>query len=272
MNRPRVRPAFRLVPFLVFALAALVAGADAGESEAPAGSEPLQIAVAANFAGCLEQLAELWHGQGEPAPTLIIGSTGRHFAQIQAGAPFDLFLAADAERPRRLCDAGQAVEASRFTYAVGRLALWAPGLEGGPDTPWTALLDESGLQHLAIADPRVAPYGQAARQALQGVERWEALGDRIVTGRSVGQAWQFVASGAAEAGLLAYSQTLAGAEPEDVWPVPAELYAPIEQQAVLLRRAADKEAAGRFLEFLRSPAAAEVIASFGYRSPRDRSP
>lgn len=266
MDRLRAAVARLLLPLLAGALTAT--GAVAADSD----PEPLQIAVAANFAGCLEELAALWSAQGWPAPTLIVGSTGRHFAQIQAGAPFDLFLAADAERPRLLCEAGQALPDSRFPYALGRLMLWAPGLSAAADAPWTAALDDPALAHLAIADPRVAPYGQAARQALQAVGRWEGLQERLVVGRSVGQAWQFVASGAAEAGLLACSQTLAGADPADVRPLPAGLYDPIEQQAVLLTRAGDNVAARAFLAFLRSPAATAVIASFGYDVPAGGSP
>lgn len=260
-----------------FVLALLLISAfAAGAQELPVRhddrTEPLQIAVAANFSGCLEQIALLWQQQGEPGPTLIVGSTGRHFAQIRAGAPFDLFLAADSERPRRLCESGDAVADSRFTYALGRLVLWAPGLVLRPEATWTDPLADPQLQHLALADPRVAPYGMAARQALQRTGHWDELAGRRVTGRSVGQAWQFVASGAAEAGLLAFSQTVSAADPASVRPVPADLHDPIEQQAVLLERARDNEAARRFLAFLRSPAAAEVIASFGYRFPGEVTP
>lgn len=262
----------RAAAFLLQVCLIAVVAAPAPAQESDPAAEPLQIAVAANFAGCLEQLSVLWQARGEPAPTLIVGSTGRHFAQIQAGAPFDLFLAADAERPRLLCESGEAVPGSRFTYALGRLVLWAPGLDTDPDATWVEALDDPALLHLAIADPRVAPYGQAAEQALERSGRRAAFEGRMVTGRSVGQAWQFVASGAAEAGLLAYSQTLAGAEPADVRPVPQDLYDPIGQQAVLLARARDNAAAARFLEFLRSPEASAVIVSFGYRVPSGETP
>lgn len=267
--------AARTAPFLVI-LALLVGAPAVGAEDAPRSGEhagePLQIAVAANFAGCLQELSLLWRQQGEPEPTLIVGSTGRHFAQIQAGAPFDLFLAADVERPRLLCESGDAVADSRFTYARGRLVLWAPGLTPRPEATWTDLLADPQLQHLALADPRTAPYGLAAQQALQRTGHWDESAERRVTGRSVGQAWQFVASGAAQAGLLALSQTVSAADPGSVLPVPADLYDPIDQQAVLLARARDNAAARRFLEFLRSAAAAKVIASFGYGLPGEVTP
>lgn len=272
MHRPVPRAVARLLSVLLLLTCAPPAGAREAVEKRTADSEPLQIAVAANFAGCLQELSLLWQEQGETEPTLIVGSTGRHFAQIRAGAPFDLFVAADVERPRRLCESGEAVAASRFTYALGRLALWAPGLDAPSGAPWTDLLDDPDLRHLALADPRVAPYGQAARQALQHAGRWDPLEDRRVIGRSVGQAWQFVASGAAEAGLLAYSQTLVDTDPDDVWLVPDDLYDPIEQQAVLLDRARDNAAAKRFLAFLRSTAAAGVIASYGYGFPGEGAP
>jgi len=233
---------------------------------------PLQIAVAANFASCLEEILVLWEGAGHAPATVIVGSTGRHFAQINNGAPFDVFLAADADRPRRLEEENFAVPGSRFCYALGRLVLWAPGIEIAPDAAAADLLRDAPYHHLAIANPRLAPYGRAAQQFLEAIGVWDGLGERLVTGQSVGQTWQFVASGAAEAGLLALSQTKKLEDEHAVLIVPAEFYASIVQEAVLLERARDNEEATRFLKFLGTDEARNVIRAYGYGVPEDGAP
>lgn len=232
--------------------------------EVPDSAEPLQIAVAANFEACLRQIAAACADRGGPPAVLIVGSTGRHFAQIKNGAPFDLFFAADEERPRLLEQEGYAAAGSRFTYALGRLVLWAPGVTASADAAAAEVLAAGRFRHLAIANPRLAPYGRAARQTLEALRLWDDLSDRLVTGQSVGQAWQFVASGAAEAGLLAASQAVSVAGAGGVFPVPPHLHGPIIQQVVLLNRAAENPAARAFLDFLRGPEARALIRSAGY--------
>ena len=181
---------------------------------------------------------------------------------VQNGAPFEVFLSADADRPRRLEDSGAAVAGTRFTYAIGRLALWCPGLEGCSEDE--SILASDRFRHLAIADPEIAPYGRAARQLLVTRGLWERLQGRLVIGASVAQAHQFVASGAAEVGLVALAQVLTEEPPTSWRSVPAGMHSPIEQQAVLLRPGRDRAAALAFLEFLAGAEARGVIRDFGY--------
>lgn len=261
-----------LLPFLLTTILCTAAPAIAADSP-PA--EPLQIAVAANFSACLDEILAAWTGQGGAPAVVAVGSTGRHYAQITNGAPFDLFFAADAERPRLLEERGLAVAGSRFTYALGRLVLWAPKLATEGEDP-LLLLAGRRYEHLAIANPRLAPYGRATRQVLEGLGVWDELerGDsaRLVMGQSVGQAWQFVAAGAAQAGLLAFSQTIGLENRAGVLPIPETAYDPIEQQAVLLARGRDHPAARAFLEFVRGPVAAPILAEYGYRAPGGEAP
>ncbi len=250
-------------------------------------SEPLQIAVAANFKACLEEVKEAFEAEGGSPAVLIVGSTGRHFAQIKSGAPFDLFFAADMERPRLLEESGLAVAGTRFTYALGSLVLWAPGVDVSPNTKFDEVLRSSEFYHLAVANPRLAPYGKAARQALENTGCWEGLSDKIVTGQSVGQVWQFVASGAAEAGILALPMVSAAASftaalpgeskvsplpSSELFPIPTRWHDPIVQQVVLLEQARNNPAAHDFLNFVKGPVALKVIQGFGYQIPEGQDP
>lgn len=191
-------------------------------------------------------------------------STGKHYAQIVNGAPFDVFLAADLERPRRLEAKGLAVAGSRFTYALGKLVLWSPqpGLFGDG----AEFLIEGNFRFLAIANPRTAPYGLAAEQTLRRLGLWETLWTRIVRGENVGQTYAYVQSGNAELGFVALSQVSIAADQVtgSIWMVPEGLYQPVEQQAVLLT---DNDAARTLLAFLRGEQAATVIRAHGYALP-----
>ncbi|MFP4616263.1 MAG: molybdate ABC transporter substrate-binding protein [Thiohalorhabdus sp.] len=221
------------------------------------------MAVAANFNAAIQALEPRFEEATGHDLRISTGSTGKLFAQIRNGAPFDAFLAADARRPRLLEEAGTAVDDSRFTYAVGRLALWSPD----PDrVRGKATLAEGDFRHLAMANPRTAPYGLAARQALQALDRWADLRDRIVRGENIAQAHQYAASGAAELGLVALAQVSGPEAPEEGsrWVVPGDLHEPIRQQAVLLDQGAGNAAARAFLEFLQGPEAREILADFGY--------
>ena len=237
---------------------------------APSGAraEAALAAVAANFAAAAEALAADFAAATGHAVTITTGSTGKLYAQIVAGAPFDLLLSADAATPARLVDEGLAVEGTAFTYARGRLALWsADPARIGPDG--RAALADEGLRFVAIANPALAPYGVAAREALQAMGLWDALQPKIVMGQNVGQAHALVATGAAELGLVARSAVVGpdGAAGGSRWDVPQALFAPILQDAVLLGRGEGRAAAEGFLAHLRTPAAAEIIARHGYGSP-----
>ena len=227
----------------------------------PARAAEIHVAVAANFATPMAELATAFEAVSEHTVVVSAGSTGAHYAQIKNGAPFELFFAADAERPALLESEGLAVHGSRFTYAVGRLALWSP--RAGFVDAEGRVLEGGGFRHLAIANPELAPYGAAAREVLERRGLWESLRERIVQGQDVGQAYAFVHSGNAELGFVAYSQIVRPGAPVEgsFWLVPEELHKPIEQQAVLLK---DGPAARAFLEFVKGADARALIRSFGY--------
>ena len=240
---------------------------------APAGvrAERVDVAVAANFAPCLADLAGAFHAATGHDVMAAAGSTGRHHAQILAGAPFDVFLAADSARPRALEASGHAVPGSRFCYAEGALVLWWPAPPSPAPADLRTALDHPDLRHLAVANPRLAPYGAAARQTLVALDAWAGREQARVIGQSVAQAWQFVASGNAQAGLLARSQ-LADGKGGLVLPVPPALHDPVTQDAVLLTRAENSAAARAFLQFLRGVDAAPIIAAWGYGLPAAGAP
>jgi len=227
----------------------------------------VDVAVAANFIAAARAVAAGFERAGGDRVRLSFGSTGNLYAQIRNGAPFAVFLSADARRPRLLEAAGLAVPGTRFTYALGRLVLWSadPGLIRGSG----AVLRSGRFRHLAIADPRTAPYGSAARAVLERLGLWRRMRPRLVIGENIAQAFQFVASGNAELGFVALSElpSAHGPHPGSRWRVPQRLYPPIRQQAVLLRRAADDPAARAFLAYLRGPAARRAIRAHGYGLP-----
>jgi molybdate transport system substrate-binding protein len=243
---------------LLLATLALPARSAAGEVHA---------AVAASFAEPARELAAEFERRTGHRVLLSTGSTGKLYAQIAHGAPFEVFLAADAERPRRLEAEGLAVAGSRFPYALGRLALWSP--QPGRVDPAGRVLAEGSFRHLAMANPKTAPYGAAARAVLERLGLWERLSPRVVQGEDVGQAYQFVASGGAELGFLALAQIVAAGEEAggSRWIVPTSLHPPIEQQAVLLARGADDPAAKAFLGFLRGPSGRALVERSGYSLP-----
>jgi molybdate transport system substrate-binding protein len=224
------------------------------------------IGVAANFSAAARELAGQFENQTGHSVTLSFGSTGKLYAQITHGAPYHAFMAADAERPTRAIEAGFAVPDSRFTYALGRLALWSP--EQGRFRSGEDYLRQGQFQRLAIANPRTAPYGLAAKQTLTNLGVWEAVAPALVRGESVAQAFQFVATGNVEAGLVALAQLPARAEsrsPRDSrWLVPESLFEPIAQQAVLLEKGAANPAARAWLSYLRQPEAVAIIRRHGY--------
>lgn len=230
----------------------------------PAQAGEVAVAVAANFTDVTRQLVPRFEDATGHRIRASFGSTGKLYAQIENGAPFEVLLAADTARPKRLEENGLAVAGSRFTYARGRLLLWSA--EPGRVDAAGEILQQGGFRHLAIANPKTAPYGLAAQQVLEAIGLWRTLQPRLVRGDNIAQTFQFVATGNAELGLVAKSQVagLAAAERGSGWEVDPQLHRPIEQQAVLLTRGAENDAANAFLEYLRSEAARSVIAAFGY--------
>jgi molybdate transport system substrate-binding protein len=224
----------------------------------------LYIAVASNFAETARQLAHQFEKKTGQKVRLSFGSTGKQYAQIRHGAPYQAWLAADARRPLLLEKEGRMVPGSRFTYARGRLVLWSatPGLVDDQGK----ILRQGGFRHLALANPRLAPYGLAARQALERLGVWQLLRDHLVLGENVGQTFQFVKTRNVELGLVAASQVLRDGKPVpgSYWLLPADLHEPIEQQAMLLRNHAP---AREFLAFVAGEAGRAIIRANGYQVP-----
>lgn len=220
------------------------------------------VAVATNFAEVANALLADFSTSGHTV-RLVSGSTGKLYAQIKHGAPFDVFLAADTQRPQLLADQPEGVADSRFTYALGQLALWSrnPQLVQGEQT-----LRQAQFRRLALANPELAPYGAAALDTLNKLALLPQLQKRLVYGENVGQAYAMVATGNAELGFVALSY-LAGPNADrggSFWQVPAEYHRVIRQDAVLLRHGADNPAATAFVAFLRTPGARATVQRFGY--------
>jgi molybdate transport system substrate-binding protein len=246
-------PFFPLLAGLVFAVSSVAARA-----------AEVQVAVAANFTVPMQRIAAEFEKDTEHRALLSFGPTGKFYAQIQHGAPFAVFLAADDKTPARLEAEGGAVPGSRFTYAVGKLVLWS----AKPD-----FVDEQGdvlkkgnFRHVAIASPKVAPYGVAAVEALTRLGLLDAIQPKFVTGESISQAYQFVATGNAELGLVALSQVMEDGRMTggSAWIIPADWYEPIRQDAVTLAAGRDNPAAQALMEYLKSDKATAIIRSFGY--------
>ncbi|MBK5910800.1 molybdate ABC transporter substrate-binding protein [Rhodothalassium salexigens] len=233
-------------------------------------AETATVAVAANFARPSAALVEAFSRrcEGRLALRVVRGSTGGLYAQIRYGAPYHLFLAADADRPARLVAEGHALAGSRFTYAVGRLALWQPA-PGGATVDGPAVLRARSFRRLAVANPDLAPYGAAAMAVLARLDLTEALASRLVRAENVGQAFALTATGNADWGFVGLASVLA--RPNGVrgrwWAVPPGFHPPVRQDAVLLSGGRDNRAAEAFLVFLQSDEAAALIGDFGYGVP-----
>lgn len=227
----------------------------------PARADEVRIAAAANFTATMNELVLLFEKESGHRALVSFGSSGKLYTQIVNGAPFEILLSADSERPAQLEAQGLAVAGSRFTYATGRLALWSS--DAGRVDAKGEVLRGGGYRRLAIANPKTAPYGTAAMEVLQGLGLQAQVAPRLVQGDSIAQAWQFVATGNAQLGLVAYAQVVE-ANSGSFWLVPQTLYTPLRQEAVLLKRGATSGAAGAFLAFLRSERARAIIGRSGY--------
>lgn len=234
---------------------ALAAEATAGE---------VRVAVAANFTAPMHKIAQSFERETGHKAILAFGATGHFYAQIRHGAPFQVLLAADEETPRRLEAEQLGVAGSRFTYATGRLVLWSrqPGLVDGQGE----VLRSGRVQRLALADPKLAPYGAAAAQTLKRLDLWTGLQSRLVLAQNIAQAYQFIATGNAPLGFVAWSQvSVEGRLVEgSAWLVPASLHAPIRQDALLLVPGQGQPAALSLLAYLQGPQARALIRAHGY--------
>ena len=227
----------------------------------------INAAVAANFTAPAEQIVALFQKESGHTVKLSFGSSGKFTAQIKEGAPFDVFLAADEKTPKILEEAGLAVANSRFIYALGKLVLWS--VKPGYVYDKGAVLKSGSYNKLAYADPKLAPYGLAAKETLEALGLWSSVQSKLVTGESIVKTYQLEATGNAELAFIALSQiTKDGKVTEGSWwLVPSNLYNPIRQSAVQLSAAKDPAAAKAFLDFLKSDRAVAIIRSFGYELP-----
>lgn len=238
-------------------------------SSLAAGEEAL-VAVATNFLNTARSLQAEFERAGEYRVTLTAGATGKLYAQINHGAPYDVFLSADQARPELLEQSGLGVHGTRFTYAQGRLVVWSRDSGRIRATP-AETLRQKGLRAVAIANPRLAPYGQAAMEVLASLETPDELMNKLVLGENVGQAFALVATANADIGLVSLSQVIGRANASDGWYVefdPAH-YEPIRQDAILLQHGSGNAAAAAFLAFLRSDAAIRIIVDDGYGGMND---
>jgi molybdate transport system substrate-binding protein len=240
---------------LVAALGALLAS-----FAAPAEADVTHVAIAANFTEPAKEIADLFKQKTGHEAVLIFGASGAFFTQITHGAPFEVFLSADTERPKAAIDGGFAVRDSLFTYAVGKLVLWSRVVDV---TDGEATLKAGKFLKLSIANPVAAPYGTAAVETMKALGVYDALKSKIVQGNSIAQAFQFVDTRNAEVGFVALSQLYA-VTAGTRWEVPPTLYSPIRQDAVLLKTGANSEASKAFLDFLKGPEARAIIERFGY--------
>jgi molybdate transport system substrate-binding protein len=231
---------------------------------APAVADEVRIAVAANFVAPMQKLAQRFTQETGHKAILSLGSTGHFYAQIRNAAPFDVLLAADDDTPLKLEQEGLAVAGSRFTYAVGRLVLWSrqPGLVDDKGD----ILRSAAVQKLALANPKLAPYGAAAVQTLTSMGLWSSVQARVVLGDNIAQTYQFVATGNAPMGFVALSQVMVEGRLSSgsAWVVPAQLHAPIRQDAVLLKKGQGNVAAVALMSFLRTDNTQNFIRSWGY--------
>ncbi len=271
--RPLLRAA-RWVPAVALAAcwasSPAVAATDAAGSGAGSGSGgggQLNVAVAANFYGTLQKLAPKFRQASGIELLISSGSSGQFYTQIREGAPFDVLLSADAERPRQLETDGLTIPGSRFTYAIGTLVLWSP--KAGVVDPGGKVLSGDGFRLLSIAEPGNAPYGAAAQQVLTALGLWDKLNQQkmLVVGENINQAWQFAASGNADLGFVALSQVSSdGVISGSHWLPPPALYSPIDQDAVILQSSGRRSSAEAFMRWLRTdPQAIATIKAAGYR-------
>jgi molybdate transport system substrate-binding protein len=229
-----------------------------------AGEDHVTVAVASNFGAAAREIVARFEQDTGGEIRITTASTGKLYAQIVNGAPFDVLLAADVERPRRLEASGAGIAGTRFTYARGTLVLWSRTADDCRE----ALRNADGGR-VAIANPETAPYGAAARSFLRQAGLWEAVRERLVIGENIAQALQFAASGNTALGFIASSQLQAPSLPPAScsWPVPESMHDPIDQQAILLQRGAASHGAQAFLGFLRSDAGRAIIRRHGYGLP-----
>ncbi|HXA00068.1 MAG TPA: molybdate ABC transporter substrate-binding protein [Candidatus Dormibacteraeota bacterium] len=231
----------------------------------------LKIAAAADLKFAMTDLAAAYEKQSGVHLNLTFGSSGNFFAQIQNGAPFDIFFSADSDYPRKLNEAGLALPSTADTYAIGKLVLWSPASEkiDPAKSNWQTLLDPS-VKKIAIANPDHAPYGRAALEALKNSGLYEKIKDKLVFGDNIAQTAQFVQSGNAQIGVLAESLILSPSfGPGRSWKIPLQQYTPLIQSVVALKSSANKDATLAFLAWIKTPPAQAIFQKYGFTKSAD---
>lgn len=232
---------------------------------AVARADEIPVAVAANFTAPFNKLAAEFERESGHKVVASFGSTGKFHAQIRNGAPFEVLLAADDETPSKLVKDGAAVAGTSFSYAIGRLALWS-ARSGVVDTKGEVLRG-GDFRHIALADPKLAPYGAASVEAMKKLGVYDSLAPRLVTGETLAQVYQFIGSGNSELGFVALSQVLRDGKIEgSAWLVPEDLHTPIRQDAVLLNAGKDKAGPLALMKYLQGSKARALIRSYGYET------
>lgn len=232
-------------------------------------AEQIKVAVASNFAAAMNDIVAEFEQHSGHKVLLSFGSSGKFYAQIKNGAPFHVFFSADQAKPAALEKAGLVVADSRFTYASGTLALWSRKID--LTDRGSTIMRGGKFNKLALANPRLAPYGQAAVEVLENLQLKEITQDKWVQGENIAQTWQFVSTGNADIGFVALSQIMSEGKIVEgsAWIVPPPLHSPIDQDAVLLRKGENSEAARALLEFVRSDQSREIIEAYGYLTLTD---
>jgi len=241
---------------------------------AGAQKKQIRVAAASDLQPVMPEIAAAFEANTGTHAELIFGSSGNFFAQIQNGAPFDLFFSADTEFPFKLIQNARAEPRSAVAYALGRLILWLPAnAKCDPQTEkWNCLLKPE-ISKIAIANPAHAPYGRAAVQALHSAHLYEQVRPKLVFGENISQAAQFAQSGSAQAGLLSYSQAQSAAMRNGkLWEIPQNSYPPIEQSVVILKSARDKSAAQAFVQFVTEGGGRGILAKAGFHLPDNTRP
>lgn len=248
---------FKTLSFLLAGLLAMTNHARADE---------VSIAVAANFTAPMQKIAAAFEKDTGHKVVASFGSTGKFYAQIKGGAPFELLLSADEETPAKLITENAAVPGSPFTYAIGKLVLWSakPGVVDGQGE----VLKKGAFEHIALANPKLAPYGAAGIEVMKALGAYDGAQTRVVTAENITQAYQFVSTGNAQLGFVALSQVLKDGKIEgSSWIVPAKLYTPIRQDAVILDKGKGKPATLALMQYLKSETSVAIIRSYGYELP-----
>jgi len=227
-------------------------------------ADTVSVAVASNFTAPMQKIAAQFEKDTGHKAELSFGATGKFYAQINNGAPFGVLLAADGATPEKIAKEGQGDAASRFTYAIGKLVLWSK--DAGYVDDKGEVLQKNDFRHIAIANPKVAPYGLAATQTLNKLGLLGAIQPKFVQGENIGQTYQFTATGNAQLGFVALSQVMEDGQIKSgsAWIVPAEMHEPIRQDAIVLNNAKDNEAAKALMTYLKGDKARAIISAYGY--------